>query len=170
MPVFRLLVTGRTQRDRFLIYPIMQHFRNQRFSRYLRKRFLEQNEMQRGRYYYRLLTTANKTMFLSSWIERARKESESASCSIVAFIFFMGFFLVLGLSRSCSNENHSENSTTNNNPLNHSNGSTSPPSTEGKGDKLNDLKSLMQYINEDKQQTDNKGKQSLYSISRGKLI
>ena len=97
-------------------------------------------------------------MFLSSWIERARKESESASCSIVAFIFFMGFFLVLGLSRSCSNENHSENSTTNNNPLNHSNGSTSPPSTEGKGEKLNDLKSIMQDINEDKQQTDNKGK------------
>ena len=97
-------------------------------------------------------------MFLSSWIERARKESESASCSIVAFIFFMGFFLVLGLSRSCSNENHSENSTTNNNPLNHTNRSTLPPSTEGKGEKLNYLKSLMQYINEDKQQTDNKGK------------
>ena len=95
---------------------------------------------------------------LQEKIERARKESESASCSIVAFIFFMGFFLVLGLSRSCSNENHSENSTTNNNPLNHSNGSTSPPSTEGKGEKLNDLKSIMQYINEDKQQTDNKGK------------
>ena len=95
---------------------------------------------------------------LQEKIERARKESESASCSIVAFIFFMGFFLVLGLSRSCSNENHPENSTTNNNPLNHSNGSTSPPSTEGKGEKLNDLKSIMQYINEDKQQTDNKGK------------
>ena len=95
---------------------------------------------------------------LDEKIERARKESESVSCSIVAFIFFMGFFLVLGLSRSCSNENHSENSTKNNNPLNHSNGSTSSSLTDENGNKLNDLKSIMQYINEGKQQTDNNGK------------
>ena len=98
---------------------------------------------------------------IDNMIRQNERNSKEASWGCGCFLCCLAFFLIVGLRSSCTNDSNADHpvnsSHNNNNPLNKSGESTSSPSTENNGKKMNDLKSIMQYINEDKQQTDNKG-------------
>ena len=86
--------------------------------------------------------------------KRRRKESDDAFKGCIWALILLGLFL-LGFFIKNYSGTPSINSSS---PDNKSQKSTSSSLTDEKGNKLNDLKSIMQYINEGKQQTDNNGK------------
>lgn len=86
--------------------------------------------------------------------KRRRKESDDAFKGCIWGLILLGLFIL-----GCIIHNHSGTPSTNSrNPDNKSQKSTSSSLTDENGNKLNDLKSIMQYINEGKQQTDNNSK------------
>ena len=86
--------------------------------------------------------------------KRRRKESDDAFKGCIWGLILLGLFIL-----GCIIHNHPGTPSTNSrNPDNKSQKSTSSSLTDENGNKLNDLKSIMQYINEGKQQTDNNSK------------
>ena len=86
--------------------------------------------------------------------KRRKKESEDTFKGCIWGLILVGLFIL-----GCIIHNHSESSPINSkSPDNKSQKSTSSSLTDENGNKLNNMESIMQYINENKQQTDNKGK------------
>ena len=85
---------------------------------------------------------------------RRQKEEDDTFKGCIWGLILVGLFIL-----GCIIHNHSESSSINSkNPNNKSQKSTSSSLTDENGNKLNNMESIMQYINENKQQTDNKGK------------
>ena len=95
-------------------------------------------------------------------IRQNEEDSKDFGCGCMTFIFSLAFFSFCAFRSSCTNDSdvkHLDKPSINNgHPLNKVGKPTPNPLTDKNGKKLNDLGSIMKYINENEQnsQTDNK--------------